>query len=119
MSPKAIDHRVRRRRLHIVYRGVYSLTPNVGRKGRWLAAVWSCGPGACLSHEDAAALAGFRDETGARIEVSVPSPSERRTSGLWIHRRTLRPRDVTYRDEIPVTTVPQTLIDLAPASGRR
>jgi predicted transcriptional regulator of viral defense system len=56
-SPDAVKHRLIRGRLHQVRRGVYTVgRPEVGQRGRWLAAVLSCGHDALLSHHSAAAL---------------------------------------------------------------
>src|SRR4051794_41258554 len=63
VSDKAIKHRVARGRLHPVdgaSRGVYAVgRPEIDRRGRWMAAILSCGPTAVLSHQAAAAHWGF------------------------------------------------------------
>jgi hypothetical protein len=108
----AISRRLEKGHLHRVHQGVYAvghsrLTPH----GRWMAAVLACGPGAALSHFDAAALWGIYQSAGARVHVL--SASNRRVTGLWIHRaRRLDPEDVTGREGIPVTAVGRTLVDL-------
>lgn len=111
----AIRHRVAKGRLHPISRGVYALgRPDLTAKGRWMAAVLSCGPRAVLSHESAAALWQFRPPRTDRIEISVPAEVARCRKGVVLHRRpTLRPEDVTVRHFIPVTTVVCTLIDIA------
>jgi very-short-patch-repair endonuclease len=114
-SPKAIKHRVARRRLHPLRRGVYA----VGRleltlKGQFMAAVLACGDRAVLSHESAAMLWGIREPKVGPIHVSIPSTGGRRRAGVVIHRRrSLRKQDVTRRNGIPVTTPICTLIDEA------
>jgi putative AbiEi antitoxin of type IV toxin-antitoxin system len=84
-------------------------------QGRWLAAVLACGPGAVLSHRDAAALWELRQSQSAFIDVTVPSRNGRRAQrGICVHRTgRLRPDEVTVRHGIPVTTVARTLLDLA------
>jgi predicted transcriptional regulator of viral defense system len=109
-----IEHRLAVGRLHCLLRGVYA----VGRRelsehGLWMAAVLSCGPGAVLSHEAAGAL--WRIREARRIEVTVPG--YRRRPGVTVHRRTLRPEDMTTRDGVPVTTPAATLVDLATRLG--
>jgi hypothetical protein len=48
---------VRSGRLQRLYRGIYAVGHDRLRlEGRWLAAVLACGPGAVLSHRDAAVL---------------------------------------------------------------
>ena len=115
LSPKAIKHRLANGRLHGVAGGVYAVgRPVLGRHGRWMAAVLSCGHGAALSHESAAALWGIRDREGARIEVSVPAPRAPRRPGIAVHRRFgLAAGLLTRCARIPVTTPVSTLVDLA------
>ena len=61
LTSDAIDHRLRKGRLHRVHRGVYAVgRPQLTRHGVLLAAVLSCGPGAALSHAAAAELWGIR-----------------------------------------------------------
>ncbi|HEU4721780.1 MAG TPA: type IV toxin-antitoxin system AbiEi family antitoxin domain-containing protein [Gemmatimonadaceae bacterium] len=108
-----IDKRVARGRLVPLHRGVYAvghahLRPN----GYRLAAVLAVGPGAALSHRDAAALHGIRDGGGTRIDVSTPA-ERRSTRRIRVHgRRRLDPRDVMSIEGIPVTTIARTLVDL-------
>jgi very-short-patch-repair endonuclease len=96
-------------------RGVYAVgRPELTPRGRWMAAVLACGPGAALSHESAAELWGIRPGHSSPIEVSVPVVSEHRCPGVRTHRRTgLGSVDVTLHRGIPVTSVVLTLIDLA------
>jgi very-short-patch-repair endonuclease len=90
----------------------------VGRLGRWMAAVLSCGPDALLSHRSAASLWGLlRPSTG--IEVVVPCSSLRRRPGITVHRRSWL--ESTHRrlvEAIPVTDVLTTLVDLASCVNR-
>ena len=113
LSRDAIDGRIRAKRLHRVFRGVYAVgRRRLDQRGVWMGAVLSCGPDALLSHRAAAALAGIRPASGGWIDVTVP--------------RRLRPRDRirphiarvpederTVHAGIPTTSVPRTLLDLA------
>ena len=114
-SDEAIDHRIRRGRLHRVRDGVYAVgRPELTRNGRWMAAVLACGPGAALSHSSAAALWSIRDKESNRIEISVPVNRAPRPRGIRVHRRAaLIAKDVTRHRGIPVTTPACTLIDEA------
>lgn len=109
-----VKKRITRGHLVPLHRGVYAvghahLRPN----GYRLAAVLAVGPGAVLSHRDAAALHGLRDGGGVRIDVSTPA-ERRSTRRIRVHgRRALGAQDVTTVDGIPVTTVARTLVDLA------
>ena len=72
LSEAAIRHRVARGRLHRVAQGVLSFgRPEIDRRGRWMAAVLSCGPTAVLSHWAAGFSGGSwrRLHTGRRISA--------------------------------------------------
>jgi predicted transcriptional regulator of viral defense system len=111
-----VGRRVRAGRLHPVHRGVYGVGPrDLGREGRWLAAVLACGEGAVLSHGTAAALWGLRGARGPVIDVSVPTRGGRvAPAGVRLHRvRTLGRADTHRLGALPVTTPERTLEDLA------
>ncbi|MFL5823557.1 MAG: type IV toxin-antitoxin system AbiEi family antitoxin [Solirubrobacteraceae bacterium] len=117
-----IRQRKARSRLHRIHQAVYSLVPRelLTRKGHWMAAVLACGPDAVLSHRTAAALHGLRDTFRAKIDVTVPGRSGRRRAGIDIHSvRNLTPDDITLVDNIPVTSVARTLLDLAEVVAQR
>jgi Transcriptional regulator, AbiEi antitoxin/Protein of unknown function (DUF559)/AbiEi antitoxin C-terminal domain len=123
LSDSSARRRVSAGRLHRVYPGVYSLVPPslLTARGRYLAAVFACGPTAALSHRSAAALHGLRRSSRARIEVTVPGRTTRRHPGIEVHRsiRLEAAVDVTGVDTVPVTTVARTLLDLAAVVPRR
>jgi predicted transcriptional regulator of viral defense system len=113
MTERMIETRLATGQLVRLHRGVYAvghahLRPN----GYRLAGVLAVGPGAVLSHRDAAALHGLRDGGGVRIDVSTPA-ERRSTRRIRVHgRRRLDAADVTSVEGIPVTTVSRTLVDL-------
>jgi predicted transcriptional regulator of viral defense system len=115
LSGRAIRHRLAVGRLHRVERGVYAVgRPGLTRHGMWMAAVLGAGPGAVLSHGSAAALWGIQAAARGRREVTVPTGSGRRRSGVVVHRRPgLLAADLTTRRGIPVTRVVRTLLDVA------
>jgi very-short-patch-repair endonuclease len=120
LSGDGIKHRVRKGLLHRVRRGVYAVgRPNLGRHGRWMAAVLACGPDAVLSHESAAVLWGIRTREPSDIEIAVPRLAARSEPRCVIHRRVLAPSDITERHGIPVTTPTRSLLDLAGTLGPR
>jgi very-short-patch-repair endonuclease len=85
-----------------------------------MAAVIACGPGAALSHRDAAVMWDLRQSNSAVIDVTVPSQNGRRRPGIRIHRSArLRSDEVTVHRGIPVTTVARTLLDLADVLERQ
>ena len=116
LSDKGVTEWVRSGRLLRVYRGVYAVGHDRLRvEGRWLAAVMACGPGAVLSHRDAAQLWELRQSNSGLIDVTVPSRNGRvKRRGIRVHRSgRLGADEVTERLQIPVTTVARTLLDLA------
>jgi very-short-patch-repair endonuclease len=115
----AITRRVATGRLQRIYRGVYAVGHlQQTSEARWIAAVMAGGPGAVLSHLDAAALWRIYDGAGARIHVTTTTRSSRAVGGVQVHRaRRLDPEDVTVLRGIPVTTVARTLVDLTDLLG--
>lgn len=79
-----------------------------------MAAVLAGGEGAALSHRSAAVLWEIGSEESKRIDISVRRRCELRRPGIRFHGRpSLRAEDILRRDEIPVTSPIQTLLDLA------
>jgi Protein of unknown function (DUF559) len=112
----AIEKRLLRRSLIPLHRGVFAVGHRQLRiEGRWLAAVLAAGPGAVLSHRDAAALHGMRAVPESR-KVSVTATGDARgTPALWVFaRRTLAAEERTAVRGVPVTSPARTLVDLAP-----
>jgi Transcriptional regulator, AbiEi antitoxin len=121
---EAIKHRVRKGRLHPVRRGVFAVgRPDLTLHGHWMAAVLACGPGAFLSHMDAAILWGVRGPPTATgrhrlIDICVEAHRRPRCEGIRLHRVQLfQELDRAQRDGIPVTSPVRTLIDLATLLG--
>jgi very-short-patch-repair endonuclease len=114
-SEEAIEHRLATGRLHLISPGVYAVgRPELTPHGRWMAAVLACGDEAVLSHRSAAQLWGIGYEEAKRIDVSIRRRSKIARKGIKVHARpALDARSVVVRFGIPVTSVVQTLIDLA------
>jgi hypothetical protein len=122
LTARAVQRRALVGRLHRIHQSVYSLVPEslLTARGRWMAAVLACGPGAALSHHSAASLQGLRSSSRSRIDVTIPRRSPRKHAGIAVHRSTtLAPRDVTIVEGIPCTTVARTLFDLAEVLTQR
>jgi very-short-patch-repair endonuclease len=119
LSSDAIGHRLSTGRLHRVHRGVYAVgRPELSQRGRWIAAVLSCGPAALLSHCSAAALWGIWTMTPVGVDVVVPHSAYRRRPDILVHRRVdLGAEHRRVRDGIPVTDIVSTLIDLSTCTG--
>jgi predicted transcriptional regulator of viral defense system len=103
-------------RLHRVHDGVYAVGhPGRSLYGDYMAAVLACGDGAALSHRAAAYLLRLLRGTPPRPEVTVPTTAGRSRRGIIIHRvRALPQRDTMRLHGMAITTVPRTLLDLAP-----
>lgn len=118
-SRRAIEHRLGNGRLHPMGspgQGVYVVgRPEATPKGRWMAAVLVCGPGAALSHRSAASLWGFgKEPAGGPVDVSVRGRFESRRADLRVRSRPKLPaEDVLVKDGIPVTSPARTLLDEA------
>jgi very-short-patch-repair endonuclease len=82
-----------------------------------MAAVLACGEAAVLSHRPAGAAWGICTSSG-RPEVTVPR-QRRSRSGIVLHRGRLPADETTVLDDIPITTVPRTLLDLAGTLSQR
>lgn len=107
--------------LHRVFPGVYALgRRSLGVRGRWMAAVLACGPGALLSHRSCAALRGIHRISQALIEITVPSDRARAIPGVRAYRcGRLERQDRTVVDGIPCASVALTLLGLAAVTDRR
>jgi len=122
LRDRGISDWVQSGRLRRLYRGVYAFGHDRLRlEGRWLAAVMACGPGAVLSHRDAAQLWELRGSNSALIDVTVPSQNGRvKRAGIRVHRSgRLATEEICERCGIPVTTVARTLLDLADVLDRQ
>ncbi len=113
MSPSAIRTRLRAGRLHRLWPGVYAVgRPEVDRLGCLLGATLACGPDARLSHRSAAELWRIASRASGWIDVSVPSHSLHRLSGIRLHRR-VEFGTTRIVKGIPVADPASVLIDLA------
>jgi hypothetical protein len=114
IGARAVQLRATAGRLHRVHRGVYAVGHRILRpEGHRLAAVLACGPGAVLSHRSAAAHWELLATSQERIDVTAPR-SRQGVPGIRLHTsRSLDAQDTTNHENIPITTVHRTLLDLA------
>ena len=117
VSTSSISRAVRAGHLHQLHSRVYAVGhPRICIEGRLVAALLYAGPESVLSHGTAAWWWRLTDRAPGVIHVTGPLD---RTAlpGLRIHRRR-RWKACRYR-RFPVTTVPQTLLDVAAAEPRQ
>jgi hypothetical protein len=114
IGARAVQQRAAAGRLHRVHRGVYAVGHRALRvEGHRLAAVLACGPGAVLSHRSAASHWGLLATDQVGIDVTAPR-SRQGVPGIRLHTsRSLDAQDTTRYEEIPITTLRRTLLDLA------
>jgi hypothetical protein len=105
----------RLRRVHVGIYAVGHVAASVD--GDYMAAVLAGGPGAVLSHRAAAYKLGLLRGAPRPPEVTIPTTAHRRRPGIVIHRvSVLHVLDTAMLDAIPITIVPRTVLDLAPAT---
>lgn len=115
LSDKMVVGRVRRGQLVRLHRGVYAVGhARLRQEGWWMAAVLAAGPGAVLSHRDAAALHGLRPPGDRqRIEVTTTGRASSTRAVKVFRAAVLDAQDATFVAGIPTTSVARTLVDLA------
>ncbi len=119
MGRRAVVLRLEQGRLHELHRGVYVVgVRRVSRRGRWMAAVLSCGDGGVLSHRSAARFWRLLPPTAEWIDVTRPDRRMRR-NGIVGHRSGLHDDEWLVEDGIPVTSPFRTIFDLAAVVDKR
>lgn len=116
LSTDAIDRLIASRAWSVAHPGVYVLwQPTDGWRRRLsAAALWLADQGAA-SHRSSGMLFGLDGIDRAPIELSTRGRRGSTSRGLIIHRvRSLPESEITVWDGIRTTTVPRTLVDLAP-----
>ncbi len=115
LTRNEIGGRLEAGRLTRLHHCVYAFGHSALRdEGRWLAALWACGPDTALSHVSAAAYHRWEGEhADAPVHVSTTRSIKSR-SGIVVHRvRHLDRADLFRPHPFAVTTAPRTLLDLA------
>jgi hypothetical protein len=119
LTKSGIQHRVRTGRLYRKYPEVFAVgRPDLTLDGTFLAAVLACGSEAKLGRLSALRKWELRGGGTYKIDVIAPR-SIKPKPGIRLHRPlSLDVLDTTELDGIPITTVAQTLLDVAaPAYG--
>jgi predicted transcriptional regulator of viral defense system len=100
---------------HGVYRLIdYPLHPH----GDMIAATLWAGPDSAISHESALAVYRLALAMPPVIHLTVPSSFRGRRDGVRIHHEKLEPDERRLWDDVPVTTVERTIIDVSRSSDR-
>jgi len=118
---RLLQRRVDSGRFVIVEEGVIAIAPVLEHDewGRWMGAVLTT-PGSVLSHFSAAAAWAFWDRPRPFETVTRPgSGGPRGHGGLLAFRSSTLEGNCTELRGIPITSVPRTVIDLAPQVGQR
>lgn len=118
-SQSAVARRVASGHLHRLYQGVYAVGhTSLSLRGQCLAAVLACGPGALLSHGSAAWLWEISARGPAPFHVTGPIRRRPKTPLRVHHSEILVAADRALVDNIPVTALPRTLLDIAAGPQR-
>ena len=113
-SSSSVQRAVEGGRLHRLHRGVFAVGHAlISPHGECLAAVLGSGPKALLSHLSAAWLWGISTASHAPVDVTTPVRRKPRPPIRLHEARRIAAADRALRDEIPVTAVPRTLLDVA------
>ncbi len=119
-SRSAVSRAVASGRLHRLHWGVFAVGhTRLSTHGHCLAAVLACGPNALLSHLSAAWLLGISNGSAAPLHVTGPVRRRPRLPVRIHHSQILEPADCAIVDNIPVTALPRTLLDVAATAPRR
>jgi putative AbiEi antitoxin of type IV toxin-antitoxin system len=119
LSPRAIARLVAEGHWRQVGNGLYQVNGVAPCwRGRFMSACLRGGEGALISHRSAAALWGIEGfGPPSTVDITVPPERRPRIPGVRVHRRTLTRTKV--RDGIPVTPIPETILDLCALRAER
>lgn len=114
LGDEAIGHRLASGRWRAVHRGVYAaFTGELSREAVLWAAVVRAGPGAALSHQTAAELAGLADARSDVIHLTVPlGRHPEPIQGAVVHRSARIAAAMHPAQVPPRTRIEETAIDL-------
>lgn len=119
ISKRQIHLRLHNARLHELHRGVYLVGHSVPTQhGRDMAALLACGNRAVLSHRSAAAIWELLPyPASAPPWITVPLGRSAARSRIRILRADLPRWNVRWREGMPLTSPPRTIVDLAAVLG--
>ena len=117
ISNRVLTHFVGRGVLERVAHGIYRSVayPSHAHGDLLVAALWA-GPGSVVSHESALAAYDVAQAAPPVIHLTVTRPFRGRRPGVRIHLADLPASATRVWDDVPVTSVERTLIDVATTS---
>jgi predicted transcriptional regulator of viral defense system len=114
LSYRRLSYHVLSGELERVSHGVYRLVNYPAhRHGDMITATLWAGPDSAISHESALAVYGLASAMPAVIHLTAPSTFTGSRQGVRIHHAYLEPDERRLWDDVPVTTVERSLIDIA------
>jgi len=119
ISHRQLSYHVASGTLERVTHGVYRLIDYPAHpRGDMIAATLWAGPDSAISHESALAVYGLASAMPSAIHLTAPASFQGRRAGVRIHREELGHDERRLWDDVPVTTVERTLIDITRSSDR-
>ena len=115
VTKRAIEHRVKTGRMHLVFRGVYSfgcgeLPPLAREQGALLL----CGERSFLSHYTAAAIWGLLRALPAAIDVSVVGRYRESGQGIRVHRvKEIASSELRHHDGLWVSSPARAVLEIS------
>jgi len=117
ISNEVLTHLVGRGVLERVAHGIYRLVayPSHAHGDLLVATLWA-GPDSAVSHESALAVHDVAQAAPPVIQLTIPRPFWGRRPGVRIHVADLPTSATRLWDDVSVTSVERTLIDVATTS---
>lgn len=114
VSTRMLTHYVAVGDIERVAHGVYRLERfPLHRFGEMIAATLWARPGSAISHDSALAVFDLAGAMPPIIHVTVPRRFRGKRPGVLVHHQQLPEDEVTVWDDVPVTTVERTILDVA------
>lgn len=120
LSEDAVEYRLKAGRLHVVFRGVYSIgcgaLPPLALE---LAALLASGERSFISHRSAAFVWGMRKTPPAKVELSVVGRCCGSRNGMRVHRiRSIDRQDVSRKQGLWVSSSARVVLEIAAVGSR-
>jgi predicted transcriptional regulator of viral defense system len=119
ISHRQLSYHVASGALERVIHGIYRLIdyPTHPRGDMIAVTLWA-GPDSAISHESALVVYGLASAMPSAIHLTAPPSFQGRREGVRIHHEELGHDERRLWDDVPVTTVERTLIDITRSSDR-